>query len=192
MPIPFLVSVFVFMLTPFLMGTTNLSAAETAQVLEYYTVFPGIILLVPIFLPEQNKDIHDMIYSKYTNPTVIYGVRLIMALLVMMGCLWSFMMMLNGGNCDFPFVTYYFGTLAGMIFLGGIGMLGYAVSNNPVIGYMVPMIYYIVNIAGGKKYLGNFYLFSMMQGEFIEKWYLFGSGVLCMAAGIFLWIRKER
>ena len=44
--------------------------------------------------------------------------------------------------------------------------------------YMMPMLYYVMNMGNGKKYLGKWYLNSMSAGSFTEKWYLFFTGIL--------------
>ena len=50
-------------LSPFLMGVKNLTAVDTAKVLERYAALIGIIMLPPIFLPEQDKDIRELVYA---------------------------------------------------------------------------------------------------------------------------------
>ena len=64
-----LVSAVLFGAAPLIAGVENLSQIETAQLLDFYAVLPGMILLIPIFLPEQNPDIRDLIRSKDTDST---------------------------------------------------------------------------------------------------------------------------
>lgn len=52
-----------------------------------------------------------------------------------------------------------------MLFLGSIGFAVSAVTNQTVLGYMLAVIYYAVNMGGG-KYLGKFALFQMMKGSY--------------------------
>jgi hypothetical protein len=60
----------------------------------------------------------------------------------------------------------------------------YSISNNLPVGYMVPVLYYMMCFGAGKKYLGNFYLFSMSSGSLIEKQYLLIAGILMIFIGI--------
>ena len=50
---------------------------------------------------------------------------------------------------------------------------------------MIPLVYYVINF-GGRKHLGNFYLFSMQAGHFSEKHYLFFGGLVFMAGAVFI------
>ena len=186
-----LISIGILCAAPLVLGVRNLNIQETARVVEYYAVFPGIVLLVPIFLPEQNRDIRDLIRSKYTAVGAIYGIRLVLSIVVMMAVSALFLYALKIGECEFPFDTFYPGLLAGMVFLGGLGLLSYALCDNVVVGYMMPLLFYIVSMASGEKYLGKFYLFSMGTGSYEEKWYLALAGMLFLGVGIAVRSRKE-
>ena len=50
-----LVSIMLFAAAPLLAGVRNLSVGETARLLDFYVVLPGMLLLIPVFLPEQDK-----------------------------------------------------------------------------------------------------------------------------------------
>lgn len=67
-------------------------------------------------------------------------------------------------SCDVTPVLA-FGTIADAIFLGSMGMLTSALTGNTVIGYMPPLLYYVLNIGMGPK-LRSFYLFSMVTGNY--------------------------
>lgn len=60
-----LVTAALLCLSPLVLGVSNLEAPDTAKVLEMYVALTGIILLTPVFLPEQNKDLRDLVYAKY-------------------------------------------------------------------------------------------------------------------------------
>ena len=55
---------------------------------------------------------------------------------------------------------------------------------------MIPVFYYIVAFGSGAKYLKVFYPFSMAQGSYAEKFWLFAGGMILIAAGIFIRGRK--
>ena len=52
-----LVCVLLLGLSPLLMGVANLGQQDTAKVLEMYVALIGIVMLVPIFLPEQDQNL---------------------------------------------------------------------------------------------------------------------------------------
>lgn len=185
-----LVCVLLLWLSPLLMGVANLGQQDTAKVLEMYVALIGIVMLVPIFLPEQNQDIRDLVYTKYMKSRLIYTLRILGNVLILMIFLAFYIVMLKKNSCEFPVVKYYFGTLAEMLFLGGMGLFFYGLTDNLVIGYMIPIFYYIVAIGSGAKYLKLFYPFSMVIDSYDEKVWLFLAGVVLIASGI--WLRCRR
>ena len=71
----FAVSCIWLLLTPVLVGTENLDQQGAAVPLEMFVALIGIILLTPVFLPEQNAEIHDLVASKYVSVLRIYLIR---------------------------------------------------------------------------------------------------------------------
>ncbi|WP_289302224.1 hypothetical protein, partial [Sporofaciens musculi] len=168
-PLHILISALLLLASPLLIGVANLGAQDTAKVLEMYAALIGIVLLPPIFMPEQDHDIRDLVYTKYVNGAVVYLIRLFGNVLLLAVLLGLYVGMLKYQGCEFPVVKYFFGTLAQMLFMGGLGIFFYGLCDNLVIGYMVPIVYYIAAIGSGQKLLKMFYPFSMMLGSFKEK-----------------------
>lgn len=171
------------------MGVKNLDTFSTAKALEIYVSLWGIILLVPIFLPDQDQDIRELIRSKREPMEVQYFLRMGEALIILCSFVTCFLLFLKSGNCVFPFGEYLYGVMASCIFLGGLGVLVYAFIDNLPVAYMVPILYYVLCYGGGEKYLGKFFLFSMLDGTVEDKVYLFLGGVVMILAGIL--IRKN-
>jgi hypothetical protein len=167
-----------------LFGVENLDATATAKILEMYIALLGIILLTPIFLPEQNKDIKDLVEAKYTRATEVYLIRILEAGLSLALLTGGYILILKHNNCVFPEMNYYMGTLAEAVFLGGMGLCAYSVFDQIAIAYMLPMMYYILAIGGGKKLLNDFYLFSMIYQGYEEKLYLAIGGFIFIIIGI--------
>ena len=188
--IPFLICILLLIVSPLFLGIENLTEPETAKVLEYYAVFISIILLPAVFLPEQDKDIRDLLSSKYTPMAKLYGIRIIQAMLYLMLLLGVYMCILKAGNCEFAFLKLYMGELATMVFLGGMGIFFYALTDQVVVGYMIPLLYYMLNITISPNKIKGLYLFSMSIGKYEWKWTLGMAGVVLLAAGIA--IRSKR
>lgn len=178
------------LISPLIMGLKNLDSINTAKILEMYISLLGIIVLVPLFMPEQDKDIRDLIKSKKESIVMNYLIRIMEALLFLLIMVLGFLVYLKIGNCTFDFAEYFYGTISTCIFLGGLGILVYSIVDNISVGYMVPILYYILCYGGGKKYLGKFYLFSMMQGNYTDKKYLLIAGILMIAIGLFYRSKK--
>lgn len=134
--------------SPLIWGIRNLDLAQSAKVLEMYVATIGILLFVPVFQPEQNKDLRDLITSKYTDIRCIYGVRVGLSVLVGGILLFVYMGVMRHGNCEMELGKFFFGTMAEMLAFGGIGILAYAWSDNLIVGYMVPIVYYVIAYGG--------------------------------------------
>ena len=144
------ISIAFLLFSPLILGIRNLDMVQSAKVLEMYVALIGIILFVPVFQPEQNQDLRNLISSKY-----------------------------------------FFGVLAEFLAFGGVGILAYALSDNLIIGYMAPIIYYVIAYGGGEKYLKKFYPFAMTT-DYETKYVLFAVGVICMIAGIVIRGKGQR
>ena len=179
-----LLSVVLLLLSPLVMGVENLDASRTAAVLEMFVALIGIILITPINLPEQNKDIRDLVEAKYTSITVILLIRLIEAIVSLAILIGGYIIFLRLNHCSFPQLQFYLGTLAEALFVGGIGFCAYSIFNQIAIAYMLPLVYYIVSISPGRKLLKDFYLFSMRYGSYREKFYLAVAGVILIIFGL--------
>lgn len=190
LPIQAGIAILLLCLSPLVLGIENLPLADTAKVLEMYVALLGIIFLPPIFFPEQNKDLRDLIRSKYTNITVIYVLRAFEAIVILCLLLGAYMLILLNNGCAVDFPQYFAGTLSEMIFMGSLGILFYALTDNLIAGYMIPIFYYITALGSGAKYLKSFYPFSMSLGSFVEKYWLLGAGFILGAIGIYLREKK--
>lgn len=94
-----LLSVVLLLLSPLVMGVENLDASRTAAVLEMFVALIGIILITPINLPEQNKDIRDLVEAKYTSITVILLIRLIEAIVSLAILIGGYIIFLRLNHC---------------------------------------------------------------------------------------------
>lgn len=172
------------LVTPLIMGVKNLDSVNTAKILDVYISLLGIIVLVPIFMPEEDEDIKDLIKSKKESIAINYLIRITQAIMFLIIMVLGFLAYLKSGNCTFDFLPYFYGTMSTCIFLGGLGILLYSIVDNIAVGYMVPILYYILCYGSGKKYLGKLYLFSMMKGDILDKKYLLIAGALMIIVGV--------
>ncbi len=111
-PLHILISMCLLLVSPLLLGVANLEARDTAKVLEMYAALIGIVLLPPVFLPEQDHDIRELVYTKYVHGAEVYLVRFFGNLLLLAVLLGLYVAMLAHNGCEFPAVRYFFGTLA--------------------------------------------------------------------------------
>lgn len=190
-PLHVLVCIVILGLSPLLMGVSNLEAQDTAKVLEMYTALIGIVMLTPIFLPEQPMEIRELTSSKYMKSASVYLIRFIGNSLILAVFLTIYIVMLKNNNCEFPVVRYFLGTYVEMLFMGGLGLFCYGLCDNLVIGYMIPILYYITAMGSGNKFLKLFYPFSMVTGSYKEKYVLIIAGTCLIIGGIALRCRRK-
>lgn len=175
-------------LTPVFFDVHGLDEISMAKILEFYLILLGVICLVPVFLPDQDIAVRELLDAKRTSVYTVCAVRLAQSMLLLGLLSAGTLLYLRHEGCSFSFLPCFAGTVAGMIFLGGMGMAVLALSNWMPLAYMMPLLYYVLNMGSGKKYLGNWYLNSMCLGSFAEKWYLFFTGAVLIALSF--WLRK--
>lgn len=180
----FLLSAIIMVLTPVLFGTTNLDSKAAAIPLEMFISIIGIVLLVPIFQPEQDDEIRDIIASKYIDSTYVHLVRAVYSVIgiTVLVLIFSLFMLLCG--CEIT-IALICGTIADAMFLGSMGLLASAVTNNLPVSFMVSLLYYVMNITM-KSRLGNFNLFAMMNGNYKPNSYLFVASIIFIAVSVFI------
>ena len=170
------------LLIPVIVGTANLDMYASAVPLEMFVSLIGIVMLTPVFAPEQNADIDDLVSSKYVNTVKIYLIRTVYSIIILALFTGLFCVYMGIRNCDVT-LGLMAGTLSDTIFLGSLGMITSSVCNNTVIAYMIPLVYYAVNYGMGSK-LKNYYLFSMTVGKFQPKIWMLVTGILLITASI--------
>lgn len=180
------------LVSPLMIGMKNLDSCQTAKVIEIFFSLFGILLFVPVFMPELNKSVGDLIASKKEPMGALLFMRFLTSLFLTAAILFGFLTALRFGNCRFPFYQSFYGAMANCLFLGGMGMLFFSLFNHMALAYMMPVLYYIICYGGGKKYLGNFYLFSMMWGSFQEKHFIMAAAAIMIFLAITLRSRQQK
>lgn len=169
----------------------GLESAQAAKVMEMYVAFAGILLFTPLFMPEQDREIWDLERSKRTAMWQLYLPRILLALMVCILVISLFMGLMVRGGGNFDVGSLLLGAYCEILFLGSIGFFASAVTNQVVVGYMIAVVYYVVNIGGG-QYLGRFALFQMMKGEYGSWIYWLLGAVALLASGVVVRERVRR
>lgn len=169
---------------PFIQGIKNLDPLSSAICLETYVSIVGIIILTPIFFPEESREINEIVVSKPMSQSKVHIVRIMMGLILVLVLVSSFALILKYNNSIFPLIKYTLGAYASAIFLGAIGLFISALSGNTIFGYMASIGYLILNMMTKNKYVGNFYIMSMRSESFDEKYWLLGGSILLIILAI--------
>lgn len=178
---PLLAAFAVVVLTPVLFGMTALDAATAALPLEYGLPFIGAALLIPVYAPEQDRGILSAAATRKTPYAAICSLRIGMALGLMLVLTLGFVFLMKGMESEVPF-SYALASYANAAFLGGIGCMAFAASANIVIGYTVPVLYFVLDLMGGMTPLT---LFSLTRGGTMEdKAALLAVGLVCAVGSV--------
>lgn len=169
---------------PIIIGTQNLNSMKTAQVLEYYLSLCGPIICIPLFLPDQNKEIRDLMKTKSIPVIVIHLIRTVELIFSLIVAILLFLLYLKESNCDFIYEVYFYATLATCFFLGGLGALIFSISDNMILAYMIPIMYYLLCFFNKSEIMKQFFLFSLSKGSLVEKHYLFIAGIIMIGLSI--------
>lgn len=183
--IHFILAVIIAILTPVVFSISSLDSKASTQPIEMLLPFIGTILLTPIFLPEQNQEIRDVVRSKKTDYMIVCLIRIIYSVASIMLITGVFILIMRYNECE---VTYrhFIGSFASSLFLGTIGFSVAGLSNSVSSGYMASMVYYATNI-GLKDKLGVCYLFSMYSnGKFSDKYLLILLSAVIIATVLFI------
>lgn len=175
---PFASALGVLILTLFMFNITALQGREAARPIEFLLCFVGVTLLVPIFLPEQDENIRDVICSKKINYFNILLIRILYSVAAMILLIACFVAAMKVCESDVT-VKHLIGGTASAWFLGAVGFAAAGITNNVTLGYMAAMLYYLANY-GMKDKLGKFYLFPMSyHGRSDESgWLILGAAAL--------------
>lgn len=188
LPLHFLLALSVLLLTPLLFGVTGLDAREAAQPLEFFVQLTGIVLLTPLFLPEQDEAVGDVVKARPTSPALIWGTRALCSTVALALCIAGFLLYMRacGSAVD---LRHFASVFSSALFLGGLGALSWALLGNVACAYLLPILYYAVNLFAGKR-LGVWNLFPMMMGASIPLWPRLLAGILLLTAAV--WWKSRR
>lgn len=179
--VPFVTACVITLLTPVFFHISALSGLASARPLEMFLLWIGAVLMTPVCLPEQDVNIRDCIRVRKVDYYGLCFMRVLYSAAFIFILEGIFVLVMKYCECDVT-IWHFLGGSASALFLGCLGFFVAAVSQNVIAGYMIQMVYFVMNY-GLKDKMGVFYLFSMSYGSFYEKWWLYlFSAVLVMGA----------
>lgn len=180
-PWPALAAAALLILTKLIFNIDALEGTAVAQPLEMLMVWIGPALLVPVFLPEQNPEIRDVVRVRKTSYLYICILRILYSALTVVLMTLLFTGIMKAGESQIlPY--HIWGSICSALLLGALGLAAAGISGNAAGGFMVCMLYYLASYGMGRK-LGVFSLFSMSKGQMSGKgWQLLTAVVLVVVA----------
>ena len=185
------IALIIALLTPAAFSISALDVRASAQPLEMLLSLTGAVLLTPVFLPEQNADIQDVIRSKRVDYLSVCAVRAVYSAAFLAAIVGIFTLVMK--LCESSVSVYHFSAgYASALFLGAVGFAVSGISGSITAGYMSAMIYYIANF-GLKDKLGIFFLFGMyFDGREEVRWELLLMSIaIIIMTFVFMKIREK-
>lgn len=178
--LPFCSALGVWVLTLLLCSITALQGRECAKPIEFLLSFIGVMLLVPVFLPEQDKELKDVILSKKTDYFFICMIRVLYSVAAMAVLIALFIVLMKRCESEVTF-RHFISGLGSAWLLGAVGFAAAGMTNNATFGYMASMLYYIANY-GMKEKMGKLCIFSMYFFQNFDN----GKWLIAEAAALML------
>lgn len=189
--IPFLTTMAVCCLTALLFNIKALTAVAAVTPVELLLCFTGIMMLTPVFLPEQNPAIKDVIRSKQADYVMVCFIRLIYSVVTVVLVNFIFIQIMKMQESQVG-MYHILVAVSGALFLGAIGFFVSGVTENTTLGYMISMGYYLINYSVKEKF-GIFNMFSGAKGTYEDKmWLLLWAVLLIALTFIYIKIKSKR
>ena len=180
----YLAAIVALAVTPVIFGLSELNEKMAAQPLEIMSPIFGMILMTPIFLPEQNESISDVVRSKKTSHILVCFLRLLCSLLLTIALVGILALYMRYNDSKVT-ARLFAGAIGGALALGSLGFFSSAVCDNAVTGYMVSASYLLMNMILREK-LWIFDMFSFSEGKTeINSWLYLSALVLIILALLF-------
>lgn len=179
----FVAAVLIMAAFSMLTGISALNERQSARPVEMIMPIIGAVMFTPIFLPEQNENIRDVIRSKKTGYTLICVIRVMYSVffLALLCGGFTFIMHLCESEATF---RHFIGGLASGLFLGAVGFLAAGISKSVIAGYMAALIYYTVNYVFGR--VAIFDMFTMTAAIDFHHKYIIMIKYLLIAAAVLI------
>lgn len=176
-----IIALLLCLMVPVIFGLNHLDRNMAAIPLERIVILTGILIMVPIFMPEQDRPLFDIMYTKMTPPAYVYAVRAVYSAIVVLliPAVFTVVMYLLHSAVT---LTHYLGTVSSAFFLGSIGALTLAVTNNTAAAYMIPVICYVICLA--TRSLKMFDVMMMSHGIINGKPYQMAVGILLTVTAV--------
>ncbi len=182
----FLVIVGFLGLFPILFGTEFLEMEQAAFVVERIFTILGLVLFIPLYLPDSQKEILAVIRAKKTSYGTLLLIRFSQILFMLLATLGIFLMILKVNQSQFDFWQFFLAEFATVFFLGGLLNISYAFFHYMIPSTMIAIMYYVLNMFSSKKYFGSFYLFTLAESDWWSKTLLFLVGFILLFSSILL------
>ncbi|GKX32237.1 hypothetical protein SH1V18_47170 [Vallitalea longa] len=150
----------------------------------------GILLFTHLPGFEEENNIYEFTYLKNIPHHIVVLSRIISYALGMYLLMIGVFGLERAFGAEFNFIEIVNGSFITAFYLGAIGMIAAYVSKQRTVGYIVPFIYYMLDMFTFGKYTKRFYLFSLVNQDFSIKINLLVTSIVLLIGFIIYLYRK--
>lgn len=162
----------------FMINKDNLLEEWIVVIVEEFMSPIGIILFAKIAIVEYESKMNEFTYTKVYPYWRIVLTRIIIVSIELLAIISAGLCILKTLGGEFEFLKILFGGFVTSFYLGVIAILFAYVAKRIEIGYLVPFLYYFLEIFSKGKYTRNLYLFGMVTGDYVSKVKLFMISII--------------
>lgn len=177
-------------LAPLFFSFRMITPMEMAKICELYLSFFGIVLFGSI-LDYESNGIGEVTYCKKFGQAKVFMTRFIILSLISLIAVTSILVLGKFGGGTFEFGKFLYGTMVNITYLGIFAITLYNISENLAITYMISFSYVLFEYCTKGKYTKDFYILSMMKGDFTPKDNLFWLLICLIILNILILIKKK-
>lgn len=182
-----LTAIIMLILIPTFISVSYLVEDEVIYLTEHFISLIGIVMLTPITMSENNSNIRSILLSKKKSILVIWLTQMIMQLVLCMALIFVTLEIMLFFQSMFSLPIVFFYALANTIYLGGLGFFTNIVFHNWIIGYLVPLAYYAVNMFFSDSLVLTWLpLFSNNSRNILDKITLLIVGIFFVLIGFLI------
>ena len=189
---PILISTIVFFIIFLFFGFTRISKDNMINIMEGFLPLIGIILITPIFEQEQDFGIEQIIRTRRANFAETLIFRTIVRVLIYIVITIIFAIILENGNSYMNYGKILPQSIGIGILYGGLGVFFFGTTFNLIIGYLIPILYFMGNMFLGYEKMKIFYLFRLKMDMDLQYGYYFLIGIILIIVGVIIRMKKSR
>lgn len=135
-------SLVLLLAVPFLYGTANLEARQSADCLERMVSLIGIPMFTALVRREHSRGLYEIVALRAVSLRLVLFLRVVLSIAGTLLLILGFAGYMRICGCVFPFFSYVFRALAGAMALGFTGLLAAVAAKNTASGFAGAFCFY--------------------------------------------------
>jgi hypothetical protein len=174
-----------------LFNFNSMSTLTVADMGEIYLSVIGILLFTQLGRLEERNNVNEIAYLKRIPHIRIFALRLVMALLISFVCVFTVISIAKMRSGSFDFWEFTVGIWISTVYFGMIGLTLVNITGELAAGFIAAFGYYVFELFTRGSYTGDFYVFSLLNNSFNEKYRILIVIIVVMIGNLMLVKKKS-